>query len=698
MPAQANARVAPRVNINPASEVLQVSEGRARDLALATILWWNLRGHRASAAAASTEGRPLLAPQSCLLQVTLSAIGLRAVPPALSVSPLPALHKLDLSFNRIEWLADSQGGLAWLVTGLPHIEELNLTNNRLGRVPAELGELTSLKVLRLGSNGLRSLPTELSQLTELRELYLHANLLAGNGACFEQILPAMPQLEVLDINHNQMDTLPDALLQCGNLLKLNADNNSLVALPYAAGEGDDAAAADESAAQVMGQCLPKLQRLYLANNEFKSAPILGAQLAHWLPSLRVCDVSNNYGDPNDALNIKQILLARPKAEPHLVLEPEPELELEPDSELGSTLAGGSRGAHSVDSLEGEGARQTHNRCNVIAVPTLIHRETGAATSMSKLPPHPGPSGSTISSPPIPKLCRDLVRAERYVEALEALSASFFRGFTEEYIVKFDVQPVLRRRGIESEGYLAALTGRRGRTAAGQWQYSVTFKAGTLVRTSFAGLVRQLGHEFQHVRQFEDGIFDFARQEFLAYGWMLEGTGTEQGETENQARAWGSSSADIGGGGDESEALPPLSQEEQLTIAGQVHEFWRMLPPSTKSDPDYVAVHARAAAVRTRCGAGAGQQPLSLGQLLGAIDPSVAEQAARTIQAGWRRRQRRQQRGAQGSQQMDLATPSKGVRVLSRGGSSISASASSVGQACQLAFGSCGCGISRRFIY
>ena len=63
MPAQANARVAPRVNINPASEVLQVSEGRARDLALATILWWNLRGHRASAAAASTEGRPLLAPQ-----------------------------------------------------------------------------------------------------------------------------------------------------------------------------------------------------------------------------------------------------------------------------------------------------------------------------------------------------------------------------------------------------------------------------------------------------------------------------------------------------------------------------------------------------------------------------------------------------------------------------------------------------------
>ena len=70
---------------------------------------------------------------------------------------------------QVDWEAEASAEL--------HIQELNLANNRLGSVPAELGELTSLRVLRLGSNGLHSLPAALKQLAELRELYLHNNLL-----------------------------------------------------------------------------------------------------------------------------------------------------------------------------------------------------------------------------------------------------------------------------------------------------------------------------------------------------------------------------------------------------------------------------------------------------------------------------------------------------------------------------------------
>lgn len=653
-----------RVNVNPAADVLGLPEGVSRDAALAGILWWKLRSHRAPPSAIA-EDRPLLAPRDCLLQVSLSAIGLRAVPPALSAAPLPAMHKLDLSLNDIPSLADSQGGLAWLVTGLPHIEDLNLANNRLGRVPAELGELKSLKVLRLGGNDLRSLPAELSQLTEMRELYVHDNFIADGGECFEEILPAMHHLEVLDINHNQMTKLPDGLLCCVNLLKLNADNNSLSMLPCGTEESRDfqqhgfqqhavvedvLAREHASRARAMGQQMAKLQRLYLANNEFEAAPYMGRQLVLAIPSLRVCDVSSNYGDPKDGA--KQPV---PEREAHL-----PEQKQSNDVNTRST------------ETDARGASDDGTRCNLMVTPTLVrsaHSSTGTdldATLWSA--PHPGPSGSTVASPPIPKLCRDLVRARRYVEVLEMLAGTFFRGFTDQYVVAFDVKPVLRRRGNQGEGYLAALTGRRNRTSTGQWQYSVTFKANTLVRTSFAGLVRQLGHEFEHVKQFETGIFDFARQEFLAYGWMLEGTEPD-----------GADGVQMTGGSGARSTLPPLSQEEQLTIAAQVNEFWRMLPLSAKSDPDYAAVHARAASVRARCSTGAGQQPLSIGQLLAAIDPAAAEIAALTIQTGWRRRQKR--------------------RADERVASSMSTTGHGGGmaQACVFAFGSCGCGLSRRWI-
>ena len=522
----------------------------------------------------------------------------------------------------------------------------------------------------------------------------------------------MPQLEVLDINHNLMRRLPDALLRCTNLLKLNADNNSIVELTRARdsggpdAEGSDGNGGGRSAvresARAMGENLPKLQRLYLANNELESAPLLGAELARWLPSLRVVDVSSNYGDDTDAGN--DDAASRPVTREevrltsqHRELEPELEPEPEPEPEPGATGV---------------------VRCDVIVIPTLpsplrSHQSAGRAAGRDRgdqrgssptgissasapvpgptvpgsavqdtslLPPHPGPTGSTIAFPPIPKLCRDLVRAERFVEALEALTNAFFRGFTESYIVKFEVHSVLRRRGYEGEGYLAALTGRKGRSADGlNWQYGITFKANTLMRTSFAGLVRQLGHEFEHVRQFESGIFDFARQEFLAYGWMLEGA-EDEGEGGTRADkvvidygiAGGSAASDYGG----RPALPPLSQEEQLTIAAQVNEFWRMLPAHAKADPAYEAVHTRAEAVRARCGGGAGQQPLVIGQLLGSIEPKVGEAAAMAIQTSWRRKQGRMRTRADAR-----AAPPK----------------SGAARACQSVFGNCGCGISRKFI-
>ena len=168
-----------RVNVNPCSEALQVPDGRARQTVVAALLWWHLRRHRSARRGSLEEGQPLLAPGAVALQVTLSAIGLQAVPPALTSAALPALHRcpshpthprahwlcpppgmcwhrrpapltpsrrrLDLSFNDLGSLSGGGGGLAWLTTGLPYLEELNLASNRLSTLPSELGELESLR-------------------------------------------------------------------------------------------------------------------------------------------------------------------------------------------------------------------------------------------------------------------------------------------------------------------------------------------------------------------------------------------------------------------------------------------------------------------------------------------------------------------------------------------------------------------------
>jgi hypothetical protein len=105
-------------------------------------------------------------------------------------------------------------------------------------------------------------------------------------------------------------------------------------------------------------------------------------------------------------------------------------------------------------------------------------------------------------------------ARRSIDITHSLPAGSDDSPLRRHRVHFAVEPVLRRRGASGEAHLAALTSPH---APRGYDYAVTFKADTLLRTSYAGVVRQLGHELEHVKQFEQGIRDFARQEFLAYG-------------------------------------------------------------------------------------------------------------------------------------------------------------------------------------
>ena len=86
-----------------------------------------------------------------------------------------------------------------------------------------MGQLTSLTWLNLDSNQLSSLPTEIGQLTSLRELDLDANRLTTVPA----EIGLLTLLKELKLSDNQLTSVPAEIGQLTSLTELYLCNNQL---------------------------------------------------------------------------------------------------------------------------------------------------------------------------------------------------------------------------------------------------------------------------------------------------------------------------------------------------------------------------------------------------------------------------------------------------------------------------------------
>jgi hypothetical protein len=125
------------------------------------------------------------------------------------------LKELNLSDNRLTELPVNLGQLL-------HLKELNLSDNRLTELPANLGQLLHLKELNLSDNQLHQLPDRLRQLKNLRVLDLSRNDLTDLPEAFEEL----KRLHILNLNHNQFEELPNWLRNT-NLYLLHIQGNRL---------------------------------------------------------------------------------------------------------------------------------------------------------------------------------------------------------------------------------------------------------------------------------------------------------------------------------------------------------------------------------------------------------------------------------------------------------------------------------------
>jgi len=130
------------------------------------------------------------------------------------------------------------------------IQELDLSNKGLTSLPAEIGELTHLKILNLSYNNLTELPSSICNLISLEKLFLNRNHISrlpiGLSNLFDLIeldlsynpLVKLPReighlcnLEFFDASYCELRTLPIEISNLINIKELNVDENPLTFPP-----------------------------------------------------------------------------------------------------------------------------------------------------------------------------------------------------------------------------------------------------------------------------------------------------------------------------------------------------------------------------------------------------------------------------------------------------------------------------------
>lgn len=134
------------------------------------------------------------------------------------IGRLRQLQLLDIGNNRLSTLPDTLAQLENLVT-------LHADNNAIAALPERSERLGNLSVLELGNNRLTALPAGIGRMTRLRLLdvgnTLSKRLVRGEDGTPVEIAAAT----------NQIDALPDGIVQLPRLAQLFARNNQIARLP-----------------------------------------------------------------------------------------------------------------------------------------------------------------------------------------------------------------------------------------------------------------------------------------------------------------------------------------------------------------------------------------------------------------------------------------------------------------------------------
>lgn len=140
-----------------------------------------------------------------------------------NLSELSNLVELNLSSNKLVRIPDD-------LSYLQNLRRLNLSENLLEKMPDDFGSWwPNLEILNLSGNKLSEISPTLCKLCNLKRLYLNDNELTFEG--LPAALGKLYQLEVFMAARNRLELIPESIFRCGRLKKLILTSNRLITLP-----------------------------------------------------------------------------------------------------------------------------------------------------------------------------------------------------------------------------------------------------------------------------------------------------------------------------------------------------------------------------------------------------------------------------------------------------------------------------------
>lgn len=145
------------------------------------------------------------------------------------------IHKKSYNYNH-QWITNPTAEDIEKLINVPiakwdQIEELELDNYHIEKLPDEINLLVNLKQLRLPKNSLETLPNTIGDLKKLEILNLHAN----NITHLPKNIVGCINLRLILLSSNKLEEFPEELCNLPNIVEIDVSNNKLEKLPKSIG-------------------------------------------------------------------------------------------------------------------------------------------------------------------------------------------------------------------------------------------------------------------------------------------------------------------------------------------------------------------------------------------------------------------------------------------------------------------------------